>query len=75
MHEPARQVGELPGLVQKYNGHKIETAKFTGIYSWDSEESVVNSRQSEPAKTIPVTYKAQGSPGIELLESLLQSRE
>jgi heme-degrading monooxygenase HmoA len=75
MEERAPQYRALPGLIQKYYGHEKETGEFTGIYLWDSEKSIRDFRQSELAQSIPVAYKAQGSPRIELFDVVLQLRE
>jgi heme-degrading monooxygenase HmoA len=66
---------ELTGLVQKYYGHEKDTGEFTGVYLWDSKESIDRFRQSELAQTIPVAYKAQNKPRIEFFDVLCQLRE
>ncbi|MFW9842202.1 MAG: YdhR family protein [Candidatus Thorarchaeota archaeon] len=75
MKERAPQFRALPGLVQKYYGYEKNTGEFTGIYLWDTEESISDFRQSELAQTIPAAYEAQGSPRIEFFEVLFQLRE
>jgi hypothetical protein len=50
------------GLIQKFYGVEKGTGEFTGIYLWDSEASIQEFQQSEPARTIPTAYKAQGRP-------------
>ena len=75
MHEREPEFRAVSGLVQKYYGHEKETGEFTGIYLWDSQESIDEFRQSELAKTVPVAYKAQSTPRIELFEVLFQLRE
>jgi heme-degrading monooxygenase HmoA len=64
----------LPGLVQKYYGYEKETGEFTGIYLWDSEQSLREFQQTELARTIPVAYKADGSPRNEIFEVLFPLR-
>lgn len=58
----------LPGLIQKFYGVEKETGEFTGIYLWDSEESIKEFRQSELARTIATEYKAEDTPQIELFD-------
>ena len=74
MKERAPRFRALPGLVQKYYGHEKETGEFTGIYFWDSEESLRMYQDSELARTIPVAYKAEGQPRIEIFEVLFPLR-
>jgi hypothetical protein len=57
-------------LVQKYYGHEKETGEFTGIYFWDSEQSVREFQQTELARTIPAAYKVERAPRIEFFEVL-----
>jgi heme-degrading monooxygenase HmoA len=75
MEERAPEFRAIPGLVQKYYGHEKETGEFCGVYIWESEESLKEFRQSELARTIPVAYKADGQPRIEVFDviSLLRS--
>jgi heme-degrading monooxygenase HmoA len=68
MQERAPRFRELPGLIQKYYGHEKETGEFTGIYVWDSEQSLREYRDSELARTIPEAYQAEGQPRIEVFE-------
>lgn len=74
MNERAPRFRALPGLVQKYYGHEKETGEFTGIYLWDSEESLRQFEDTELARTIPQAYKAEGQPRIELFEVLFPLR-
>ncbi len=68
MQERAPRFRALPGLIQKYYGHEKETGEFTGIYVWDSEQSLREYRDSELARTIPEAYRAEGQPRIEIFE-------
>ena len=68
MKERAPRFRALPGLVQKYYGREQDTGEFTGIYVWDSEESLREYRKSELARTVPQAYQAQGQPRIEVFE-------
>jgi heme-degrading monooxygenase HmoA len=74
MNERAPRFRALPGLVQKYYGHEKETGEFTGIYLWDSEASLREFQKTELARTIPVAYKAEGLPRIELFEVMFPLR-
>ena len=74
MKERAPKFRALPGLVQKYYGHEKQTGEFTGIYLWDSEQSMREFRETELARTIPVAYKAEGKPRIEFFEILFPLR-
>lgn len=74
MKERATQFRALPGLVQKYYGHEKKTGEFTGIYFWDSEQSMREFQQTELARTIPVAYKVETPPRIEFFEVLFPLR-
>lgn len=75
MEERAPQFRAIPGLIQKYYGHEKATGEFCGVYVWDSEESLQEYRKSELARTIPVAYKGEGQPRIEVFDvvSVLRS--
>lgn len=68
MRERAPSFRALPGLIQKYYGVEKETGAFTGIYIWDSDESVKEYRGSELARTIAEAYQAVEQPRIEVFE-------
>lgn len=68
MKERAPQFRAIPGLIQKFYGVEKDTGELTGIYFWDSEESIQEFRKSELARTIPVAYKAASAPQIELFD-------
>ncbi len=68
MKERAPGFRAIPGLIQKYYGHEKSTGEFTGIYLWDSKESLREYRESELARTIAEAYKAEGTPRIEVFE-------
>lgn len=74
MEERAPRFRALPGLVQKYYGHEKETGEFTGIYLWDSEDSMREFQQTELARTIPAVYKVESAPRIEFFEVLFPLR-
>lgn len=74
MKERAPQFRAIPGLIQKFYGVEKDTGEFAGIYFWDSEESIDEFRQSELARTIPVAYKAAGTPEIDLFDVIYTLR-
>ena len=74
MKERAPRFRALPGLVQKYYGHEQQTGEFTGIYLWDSVQSMREFQQTELARTIPVAYEVAGAPRIEIFEVLFPLR-
>jgi len=74
LHERAPQFRAIPGLIQKFYGVEKESGEYTGIYLWDSEESLNEFKQSELAKTIPTAYKAVNTPRIELFDILFPLR-
>ena len=74
MKERAPQFRSLPGLVQKYYGHEKQTGEFTGIYFWDSEQSMREFQQTELARTIPVAYKVASPPRTEFFEVMFPLR-
>lgn len=74
MKERALQFRALPGLVQKYYGYEKQTGKFTGIYLWDSEQSMREFQETELARTIPIAYKVESQPRIEFFEVLFPLR-
>ena len=56
--ERAPEFRAVPGLVQKFYGSAGD-GTYTGIYIFDSLESLANFRESELAKTIPSAYEAE----------------
>lgn len=74
MNERAPRFRQLPGLVQKYYGHERGTGEFTGVYFWDSEQSMREFQQSELARSIPVAYKVAAPPRGEFFEVLFPLR-
>ncbi len=59
---------KLKGLVQKYYLKDTQTGEITGMYFWDSMESLKQFRESELARTIPEAYKVMGQPRVETSE-------
>jgi heme-degrading monooxygenase HmoA len=74
MEERAPQFRALPGLLQKWYVREPATGEFSGIYLWDSEESLRAYRSSELARTIPGAYAVAGPPRIEIFEVLFPLR-
>ena len=68
MKERAPSFRAMPGLIQKYYGLEKETGEYTGIYIWDSEQSLREFRETELARTIPEAYQAVGKPRVEIFE-------
>ena len=57
---------QLPGLLQKYYLREEKTGAWSGIYFWDSMESVQAYLQSDLKKSIPVAYGVIGEPRVEV---------
>jgi len=57
---------DIPGLIQKYYVKKEKPNHWTGVYIWDSLESMKNFRETDLAKSIPAAYKVKGQPQIEI---------
>lgn len=74
MKERAPQYRTIPGLIQKFYGVEKDTGELTGIYFWDSEDSIREFKQSELARTIPTAYKAASTPRIEFFDVALTLR-
>lgn len=74
LKERAPRFRAIPGLIQKYYGHEKQTGEYTGIYLWDSEQSLREFRDTELARTIPVAYKVEGEPRVETFEVLFPLR-
>ena len=75
MQNRAPQFRALSGLVQKYYGYEDSAGMHTGIYIWDSEESMREFAESELAKTIPEAYQVETQPRVEIFEMIFPLRE
>ena len=64
----------VPGLVQKYYAREAATGEWCGVYIFESEESLLQYRASELARSIPPTYQLDGPPRVEILEMLFPLR-
>ena len=58
MRERGPLFRQVPGLIQKFYG-RDGNGSYTGIYVFDSPESLDSFRASELAKSIPAAYNAQ----------------
>ncbi len=47
----------------------------TGIYIWDTEESMLEFGESDLAKTIPEAYQVEASPRVEVFEVIFPLRQ
>ena len=65
----------LPGLIQKYYVKLDQPGHYSGIYVWDSMESLQSFRKSELAASIPEAYKLLEAPQIEVMDLLFQLRD
>ena len=64
----------VPGLVQKYYAREAATGEWCGVYLFDEEESLLQYRSSDLARSIPPTYHLEGAPRVEVLELLFPLR-
>ncbi|MDH5378754.1 MAG: hypothetical protein OEX00_10550 [Gammaproteobacteria bacterium] len=55
---------KIPGLLQKYYVKTAQPNFYSGVYIWDSMESLKTFRESELAKTIPAAYRVKGAPNV-----------
>ena len=65
----------IPGLLQKYYVKLPRKNQYSGIYVWDSIESLQSFRESELAASIPQAYKLTEPPEIEVMDVLFQLRD
>lgn len=65
---------DVPGLVQKYYVKTGQPNEFSGVYIWDSMESMKNFRESDLAKSIPAAYQVKGQPQMEVGNVLMPLR-
>jgi heme-degrading monooxygenase HmoA len=60
------QFRALPGLQQKYHLQDAASDEYAGLYLWESEEALIEFRDSELRATIAEAYQTQGEPRIEV---------
>ena len=65
----------VPGLVQKYYLREPTTGDYCGCYLFESQQALLDYRESALAKSIPPTYALSGAPRIEILEVLFPLRD
>lgn len=70
MEDRAPEFQALPGLSQKYYGYEEATGAYTGVYIWESEEAMLEYRQSELAQTIAAAYQATETPRVEIFNMI-----
>ena len=61
----------VPGLLQKYYVHYLETDEYGGVYIWESEEALKKWRETNLAGTLAETYRVTEGPTSELAEVML----
>ena len=75
LEERLPQFRAVPGLIQKYYARESATGDYVGLYLFDTEESLLQYRSSDLARSIPAVYQLIGSPRVEMLELLFKLRE
>jgi hypothetical protein len=58
----------VPGLVQKYYLSFPDPGVHGGVYLWASRDAFEGFRGSDLARTIPVAYRVEGDPQVELAD-------
>jgi heme-degrading monooxygenase HmoA len=74
-HKRAPEFRAIPGLIQKYYVRRAEEGKVSGVYVWDSKESLEAFRASDLAGTIASAYQVVEPPDIEVAEILFPLRD
>ena len=74
-HDRAPQFRAIPGLVQKYYVRLQGAGEFAGVYLWDTMASLAAYRESDLAKSIPVSYQVVEPPVIEVGEVIFPLRD
>lgn len=59
---------ELPGLIQKYYAYDAATDEWSGIYFWDSRESMAGYLESDLRATIASAYELVEPPRVDRFE-------
>ena len=68
------QFKAIPGIIQKYY-IKLSDGEYSGVYIWDSMESLQEFRTSELAASIPAAYQVTEPPKIEIAKLMFQLRD
>ena len=66
---------KVPGLIQKYYARFTGTGEYTGVYVWDSQESLDAWRAGHLSGTLAETYPVHGEPVRELADVMPVLRE
>ena len=69
--ERADRYRQVPGLLEKIYVRFRDSGEFGAVYVWDSEQALMDFRQTELAKTIPEVYKVEQAPSAELADVCL----
>jgi quinol monooxygenase YgiN len=69
--ERADRYRQVPGLVQKIYVRFRDSGEFGAVYVWNSEQALMDFRQTELAKTIPEVYEVEQAPSAELADVCL----
>ena len=72
--ERAPEFEAIPGLLQKYYVKIDNQGNYGGVYIWDSQESIIQFKASDLAKSIPAAYQVMEAPSIEIMDILFQLR-
>jgi heme-degrading monooxygenase HmoA len=65
------QYRQVPGLLQKYYVHYLETDEYGGVYVWDSEASLQAWRETNLSGTLASTYQVKDEPHREVLDVMV----
>jgi heme-degrading monooxygenase HmoA len=69
------QFKAIPGLLQKYYIKMKTQGEYSGVYIWDSMESLNKFKESDLAATIGKAYKTIEPPSVEIVDILFELRE
>ena len=69
--ERADRYRHVPGLVEKIYVRYSDSGEFGAVYVWNSEQALMDFRQTELAKTLPEVYKVERAPSAELADVCL----
>ncbi len=69
--ERADRYRNVPGLVEKIYLRFRASGEFGAVYVWDSEQALMDFRETELARTIPDVYEVEDAPLAELADVCL----
>ena len=75
MRERAPRFREQKDLLQKYYGYEESTGMHGAVYIWKTKDAMEAFRQTELAKSIPIVYRVEGAPRVEILELIFPLRD